>query len=268
MQEFFLTLIKAVAIQVAGIFGIFFAFGYVLSKLQERIQKKYQQSVGWKGILFTAWFGTPIHELGHIFFAKIFRHRINSISLFQPNKTTGGLGHLDHSYSKYSLYQRLGNFFIGAAPMIFGSAILTLMLYYLLPNGREIFLPLTTSVNSFPAFFNGVSKTFVRLFATANLTDWNFWLFIYLSFCLAAHIAPSKLDRKQMWSGFFWIILILIIANLIALLLKKDITQYLLEINKYLGIFFAVFTYTAIISAVHLLLATIILYPLRKLGGE
>lgn len=264
MQEFLLTLIKAVAFQTACIFGIFFLFGFILSKLQEWTQKKYQQSIGWKGILFTAWFGTPIHEFGHVFFAKIFRHRVNHISLFQPNPQTGGLGHVDHSFNKYSIYQRLGNFFIGAAPMIFGNAVLTLMLYYLLPNGREIFLPLTDSNNSIPSIISSLQETFKYLFTLTNLTAWNFWLFIYLSFCLSAHIAPSKLDRKQMWGGFFWIILLLIATNIIALLLKKDITQYLLRVNRHLGVFFAIFVYTTFISFLHFILASVVLFPFRR----
>lgn len=264
MQEFLITLAKATAMQVVGLFGIFFAFGFILSKLQEWTQKKYQQSVGWKGILFTAWFGTPIHELGHAFFAKLFRHRVNRVSLFQPNASTGGLGHVDHSYNKYSLYQRLGNFFIGAAPMIFGSAILTLMLYYLLPNGREIFLPLTNNHNSLSTTISSLQETFKYLFIPANLVAWNFWLFIYLSFCLSAHISPSKLDRKQMWGGFFWIILLLIIFNILALLFKINLTDYLLRINHYLGILIAVFAFTTIISLLHFLLASIIFFPFRR----
>lgn len=264
MQEFLLSLIKAVAMQIAGIFGIFFVFGFILSKLQDWTQKKYKQSVGWKGILFTAWFGTPIHELGHVFFAKIFRHRIGHISLFQPNKTTGGLGHVDHTFNKYSLYQRIGNFFIGAAPMIFGSVILFLMLYFLLPNGKEIFLPLANGQNSISAVISSLQETFKYLFTPANLAAWNFWLFIYLSFCLSAHIAPSKLDRKQMWSGFFWIILLLIILNILAFLFKINLTAYLLRINHYLGMFIAVFAYTTIISLLHFLLANIILFPFRR----
>lgn len=250
--------------QIAGVFGIFFAFGFILSKLQEWTQTKYRQSVGWKGILFTAWFGTPIHEFGHVFFAKLFRHHVNHVSLFAPNEATGGLGHVDHSYRKYSLYQRLGNFFIGAAPMIFGGAVLFLMLYFLLPGGKEILAPLADGRNSLPTFLSALQETLLRLFSPANLTAWNFWLFLYLSFCLSAHIAPSKLDRRQMWGGFFWLILILIAANIIALLLKKGITGYLLRVNKYFAVFVAVYLYTVIISCLHLILASIIFWPFRR----
>ncbi|MFZ2190537.1 MAG: hypothetical protein WA057_00590 [Candidatus Magasanikiibacteriota bacterium] len=263
-MDFLLSLLKSVSLQIIGILGIFFAFGFVLSKLQEWTQKNYRRSVGWKGILWTAWMGTPIHEFGHIFFAKLFRHKINRIAIFEPNEDTGELGCVDHSYKKYSLYQRLGNFFIGAGPMIFGSLFLVIMLYLLLPNGKEIFSPLTQNTSLAPAFFVSLKQTLLNLFSLENLTAWNFWLFLYVSFCIASHLAPSKPDRKGMWGGFFWIVLLLIIINIITLLFHFDITNFILKINQYLGIFTAIFTYTLLISLLHFILSGILLYPFRK----
>ncbi len=263
-MEYLLTLLKAVAFQLIGVLGIFFFFGFLLSKLQEHTQRNYHRSVGWKGILWTAWIGTPIHELGHVFFAKIFHHKINEVQIFRPNEQTGGLGHVNHSYNKHSWYQKIGNFFIGGAPMIFGSIILSLMLYYLLPNGKEIFIPLTAEVGSVLTFLNSLKITFLNLFAWENLSTWHFWLFLYISFCIASHIAPSKQDREGMWKGFVWIIILLFIVNGVAIGLGSDITGYVLGINQYLGIFVAIFSYATIISLLHLILSTIIFYPFKK----
>ena len=121
MKEFFFSVGQAALTQLIGVLGIFFLFGWLLSIIQTWTQQKYHESVGWKGILWTAWLGTPIHEVGHMVFAKLFRHRIERVALFQPNEETGDLGSVGHSFAKYSLYQRIGNFFIGAAPLIFGS---------------------------------------------------------------------------------------------------------------------------------------------------
>jgi hypothetical protein len=264
MQEFLITLGKTVVIQIIGLFGIFFVFGIILSILQKKTHQIYMQTIGWKGILWTAWIGTPIHEFGHAFFAKLFRHKIVEISVFKPNEETGELGHVEHTFKKFSLYQRIGNFFIGSAPMIFGSIFLVLMLYFLLPNGKEIFQPLQNNTSSIFIIFTSVAKTLWNLFSIENITAWNFWLFLYMSFAIASHIAPSKKDRQGMWGGLFWLILILIIINAIALYLETDITKYILAINQYLGIFIAVFTYALIISIIHYILASIILKPFRK----
>jgi len=263
MYTFFLTLLKAVVLQLLGVLGVFFALGFVLSKLQEWTQKNYMRAVGWKGILWTGWIGTPIHELGHAFFAKIFRHKVTRIALFEPNKETGELGTVEHSYSTYNLYQRIGNFFIGAAPMIFGSLFLVLMLAFLVPNGREVFAPLRET-DSLSTVLNGVWNTLTHLFNKENILEWNFWLFLYISFCIASHIAPSKEDRRGMWNGLIWIVLISLLINALTLLFGKDITQYILHVNNYLGVFIGIFVYALILSLVHFLLSVIILTPFRK----
>lgn len=258
-----LTLLKTTAIQLAGLFGIFFAFGIVLSWLQGVTQYNYRRALGWKGILFTAWFGTPFHELGHVFFAKLFRHRVIKISLFSPNESTGGLGSVDHSYNKNSLYQKIGNFFVGSAPIIFGGAVLSLMLYFLIPNGKEALTPLLQA-DSVEFYFTAIQQMFLTLFSIENLTKWNFWLFIYLSFCIVAHLAPSKEDRRGMWAGLGWIILILLCVNFVTLLVQFNITKYILRSAMYLQFLIGVFVYATAIAIVHFFLSFILLRPFSR----
>ncbi|OGH73190.1 MAG: hypothetical protein A2921_00365 [Candidatus Magasanikbacteria bacterium RIFCSPLOWO2_01_FULL_43_20b] len=261
---FLLTLFKILTIQLLAALGIFFAFGFILAKLQEKTQNNYYQTVGWKGILWTAWFGTPIHELGHVFFAKLFHHKITRVSLFKPNPETGNLGHVSHTYNKYSPYQRLGNFFVGAAPMLFGSVVLIILLYFLVPNAKEAFQPLATEQTSPLIVLISLKTTLLKLFSIANLSSWRFWLFLYLSFCVASHISPSEQDLKNMWRGFAWLIAVLIIVNLIALSVQINITRYIINLNRYLGLIFGIFTYATAISFIHLILSAIILKPFKK----
>jgi hypothetical protein len=252
IAHFFITLIQTVMIEIIAILGIFFFIGFILSKLQQATHNNYRKTIGWKGILLTAWIGTPIHELGHIFFAKIFRHKIEQVNFFKPNKHTGELGHVDHSYNKRSIYQQIGNFFIGAAPMIFGSIVLIALFYFLVPNAKEILLPLTQantplSIESFVAVKNIV----LFLFSRAHLDSPAFWIFLYISFCISAHIAPSKQDRTGMWKGFFWMILVLIICNSIPLVLGVDVLKYVSKIYASTTAVAALFLYTLIISLIH-----------------
>lgn len=260
---FFLTIFKTTIIQILGVLGSFFVLGFVHSKIQTVIQNNYNRTLGWKGILWTAWIGTPIHEFGHIFFAKIFRHKINKIALFQPNEQTGNLGHVDHSYNPHSLYQKIGNFFIGAAPMIFGSIFLVMLLYYLVPNGKEIFAPLKNYTFNFH-FFDSLILLLKNLFAHENIVAWNFWVFLYVSFAISSHMAPSKPDRSGMWNGLLWLVLLLFVTNAIALGFGKDITQYIFTITKYISIFVAIFLYAIILSLIHLLFSYALLIFKRK----
>lgn len=265
LNLFFLTLDKILAAQLVGVLGVFFVFGFLLSKIQRLTQNLYMRSLGWKGILWTAWIGTPIHEGGHYLLAKLFRHRIESVDLFKPDKESGGLGQVNHSFNPKSGYQRIGNFFIGAAPLIVGSMVLALLLKFLVPNGGEIFQVLKFSTFSFANIFASLKDIISILFNPSNFSSWKFWLFVYLSFCVCSHLAPSSEDQKGMWKGFAWLVLLLALVNSVFLLFKTDITAYILKVNQYLGFFIGVFSYALFISLLHLVAAYIFLYPLSFL---
>ena len=232
-------------------------FGFVLSRLQRWTSSNYYRSVGWKGILWTAWLGTPIHELSHVFFAWLFRHRIIKISLFKPNRETGELGHVDHSYNRLSIYQRMGSFFVGAGPMIIGPFVLTFLLYALVPNAKGVFNPLIDTFSSVSAFTTSV-VAIGKLFIVENIRSWKFWIFIYLSLCVASHLAPSRADLKTMWGGLAWIFGLVIVINAATLMLNIDLTAYVLRVNQYLGIFTAIFLYATILSVIHFIFSRFI----------
>jgi len=264
MQDFAINLLKTVGIQIFSLFGIFFVLGFMLTKLQRWTNNKYSQSVGWKGILFTAWFGTPIHEIGHVIFAKLFRHQITHISLFEPNPNTGGLGHVEHRFQTYSLYQRVGNFFIGAAPMIFGSAVLVAMLYYFVPNAKEIFSHITQTEYTLKTIFSSFSQALYTLFSFTNLKEGIFYVFLYFSFCVASHIAPSSQDLKNMWGGFTWMIVLLILVNAIPVLVGINVNQYITYSYSLIAIVIAVFLYAILISFLHFLLISLLSLVFRR----
>jgi hypothetical protein len=264
MKEFFLTLAQTVAIEIIGVFGIFFVFGYILSRLQEKTHNHYRRTIGWKGILFTGWLGTPIHECAHLLFAKLFRHRIDSVSFFSPNKQTGGLGYVNHSYRKTSLYQSIGNFFIGAAPLLLGPLVLILMLFFLVPNGHHIVSLLINMEPGLSSIVTNMIQIGTQLFQPSNMSDPRFWLFVYLSFCVVAHLAPSKQDRKAMWQGFAWLIALLAILNSIPLLIGLDPTSLVTNVFSSLHMYISIFVYAISMSVLHYLLSfALLLLPFR-----
>lgn len=263
MSSFFINLLYSVIVELVGIFGIFFVLGYILSFLTRAIQHTYLRSVGWKGILWTAWLGTPIHEFSHLIVAKLFRHQIVRVSLFAPNKETGVLGCVDHSYNPKSLWQRIGNFFIGAAPLIGGSLTLGGLLYFFVPSGKEIFtaLPSTSSVDM---LLVSIQKTLRALWNPAYLNTWKFWIFLYVSFCIASHLAPSSKDQESMWHGFFWLVMAVIVVNAIALLFHVDLTRYVGSVTRYMGMLTAFFMYAIFLSVIHLLVSRILFWIFQK----
>jgi len=260
MQEFFIALLKIVSLELVGILGIFFLLGFILAKLKHYTIAQYIDTIGWKGIYITAWFGTPVHELGHLFFAKLFRHNIVGVQFFKPNKETGGLGHVDHSYDSGSLFHNIGNFFIGAAPMIFGGIILFVLLHVLVPNAKDVFAPLNQDHTSVFSVLLATGKALLTLFSVENIQNPLFWVFLYFSFCVSSHIAPSKQDRRGMWKGLLWIVILLVLLNIVPLLLGFNVTQYVFRIYSSMSIIIAIFLYALCISFAHFLLAYGIFY--------
>ena len=149
--------------------------------------------------------------------------------------------------------------------MIWGAVILSILLYFLVPNGKEVFTPLTNEKTSLLTILSSLGKTLENLFTLENIKTWNFWVFLYVSFCIASHLAPSSEDLKNMGGGFLWLIFVVVVVNAATLLFKFDITTYVLKLNQYLGILVAIFVYALIISLLHWLVASVLLWPFRKL---
>lgn len=67
--------------------------------------------------LVLGWIGIVIHELSHLLVAVLFGHRITRVKLLNLSQNDGSLGSVSSTYNPNSLYQKMGNFFIGIAPI-------------------------------------------------------------------------------------------------------------------------------------------------------
>lgn len=108
-----------------------------LMHLQERAAGRYlAHHLGWGSVLATGWIGVPVHELSHLLMAKLFGHRIIAWRLFDPDPVSGTLGYVRHAYSRRSVWQLLGTFFIGMAPLATGALLLAGLLTWMVPGGE------------------------------------------------------------------------------------------------------------------------------------
>ncbi|HLD31892.1 MAG TPA: hypothetical protein VJB37_03290 [Patescibacteria group bacterium] len=260
-MSFLITFLILISKQIIGLFGIFFIFGALLAYFQNKTNQEYQKIFGWKGILWTAWLGTPVHELSHWLMAKIFHHRIIRLSLFSPNPHTGGLGEVQHAYDRHSFYQRLGNIFIGLSPLFIGLAGLYFLLYFLVPNGPEI-IHLIRATKIDPSEIVHILGNF---FSATNLTTWHFWLFLYLSVCLASHLSPSWEDIKNTLSSWLWLLFFLLILDTGLLFFHLDPLWLSLKFNTWIRPLFFLCGYALGLSFFHYLAVLIFLRPLSWL---
>jgi hypothetical protein len=256
--------------QLAGTLGIFFLFGLVLYALS-RLTRNLFHNAGYPALdlYVTGWIGTPVHELGHAIFCILFRHTITGMKLYTPAGGDGSLGYVRHSFDSKSIYQRVGNFFIGAGPIFAGTAVLTLLMMFLLPNGRQVTGIMTDAaiarITTSDIFFSlSAAGSFVTMMAGAvftmqNISSAGFWAFVYLSICVASHMGLSPSDIKGMGSGLLTIVIALFLFNLAATLFRIDATPFVMKINTYSARSLSLFVWAVVIAFLNFVLSYMLL---------
>jgi hypothetical protein len=225
---FIKDLLLATLAQLASLFLGIFIFGLLIHFISQLSFKSLENAFGSFGTYLVAWIGTPIHELGHALFCLIFVHRIKEIRFFRPDRNTGTMGYVYHKWNPRNPWQVLGNFFIGIGPVILGCAALFALFYFLIPGSSRVWDSIIGSVGaignnapigSYFAVFRDAAAAIVKnVFSFDNLSLWQFWVFLYVSICIASNIRLSWADIKGSFSGLGCLIVPFIILNLVLLL--------------------------------------------------
>ena len=225
---FIKDLLIATFTQMASLFAGIFIFGLLIHFISHLTFKSIEKAFWSKGTYFVAWLGTPIHELGHAFFCVVFMHKIVEIELFKPDPITGTLGYVYHKWNRSNPWQVLGNFFIGIGPVILGYVVLLAIFYFLIPNSSQVWDAISGRVSevdqnhSIEGYFTilGASAldTTRLVFTVANLASWRFWVFCYVSICVASNIRLSLSDMKGALSGFGCVVLPFLLINFLGLI--------------------------------------------------
>ena len=212
--------------QVVYIAGPFFLVGLLLHRLEAASQGRLAARFGCKSVLWTGWLGTPIHEFSHAVMCVVFRHRIKRVALFEPDAASGRLGYVSHSFDSKSVYQVVGNFFIGVAPFLGGALALFGLLWLFEPGAARQAMnadgiaSTAASGNLVEAAVQIVRHVFhvlARLVTIEHLGTLAFWAFLYLVLCVGSHLAPSPADYKGAWLGGLLLLGLILAFNVVFL---------------------------------------------------
>lgn len=233
--------------QLLLLFGPMFAIAFTMNFLSGVMERKLTRLFGMKLYLFLfAWLGTTVHESGHAIFCLIFRHKINEIRFFHPDPETGTLGYVNHSYNPKSLYQNIGNFFIGIGPIILGAIVIYLSTKFLL-HGISV-VPTNSEGHSFSGAFSQATDIFMGIFTMDNFTSWKFYLFVYIALSVGSAINLSPPDIKGAAHGFFIITLALLLLNLSTLWLGNVVESIYGFCGEFLLVFYAIMLFTMLLT--------------------
>lgn len=225
-------------LQIGFTVGLIVLFGFLIALCNKRFYANFG-NYGRAVCYITGAIGTPLHECAHALFCVIFGHKVTEIKLFQINSADGTLGYVNHSYNPKNIYHKIGNFFIGVAPIIVISAVLYLLALLLLPkfvteiNGSFRISDFVGNIgNVFSSLLNVVKSFFLCT------QTWQWWVFLIVGIFLSLHMTLSKEDIKGAISGIIFLLIAVLIVDVILGLISSNLltffTQEVLSISSYL----------------------------------
>lgn len=270
---FLLNLLIESLFNLLSITGIFIIFGFIFNLIEIKNNRLLYLSFGEKGLLITGVVGTVVHELSHLVMALIFNHKIIKVELFRPfkYKEDSVLGYVNHTYSTKSIYQQIGNFFIGIAPMIFGTLIIWILLF-IFSDSKVNELISSSDINIYLQYFQefNILKIFQSLvFNTVmilkSILSFNFKsiILIFLIYSISSHMTLSTLDLKGSFKGLIFIFFIIFLLTLLSNLLGFNNIFSSLIIFK-LTIYTSIFLSLGLIFSLFTLFVSYIIYIFKK----
>ena len=123
------------------------------------------------------------------------------------------------------------------------------MFYLFIPNSNQAWDSIlakvgevndSRSTGSYLVILSGSSFAMVRLlFTFANASSWQFWVFVYLSSCIASNVRLSLSDIKGALSGFLFIVFLFLLINFLGHIIGFGNEQSFLFIASSLGIIYS-----------------------------
>lgn len=250
---------------LASILGIFVIFGFIFNVIENKNNQLIQRALGEKIIIFTGFIGTVVHEVSHMIMALIFNHKIVKVELFRPRKykEDGILGFVRSTYNPNSIYQQIGNFFIGIAPMIFGTLTIWLLfiifsnnLYTMFLNYMNIglytnYLQSSNYSGFFDLLVHDVFLLLKTIFSFDYIFNVNHLIMLFLIYSISTHMTLSLADLKGSFKGLLVCFIVVFVITFLGKILGVSnifTSSIVFKINLYiflflmLGLFFSLLT--------------------------
>lgn len=261
-MQYLLNLLIKTGAETVYLTGVIIIAGLILEFLRNNSIRNFQRSFGMNAVMITGFIGVPVHELSHAAVALLFRHKITELKLLQRPDRNGVLGYVNHSYNPRSIYQQIGNFFIGIAPMFGGTISIIALMKIVLPEIYDKFIDILIknlsagffsikTVEGMLISYKGLLKS---IFTLRNLENPYFYLFLFVAVSIASHISLSIDDIRGASRGLAVIFIVLFVFNALGWS-KYILAIYIIRYNVLITGFFLI---TVILSLFTYLLSVLI----------
>ncbi len=262
MNSFVSTLFLNFLVQLLCTVGAILIFGRLIALLN----MLFYRSLGSHGRTMcyaTGCIGTPIHECSHALMCIIFGHRIEEMKLFQIGDEDGTLGYVSHSYNPGNWYHRIGNFFIGTAPILIGSALLMLLMFGLLPDFFGELSSVASGLKKTDDIFETLGEMLLTSFSIFTyIGSWQWWVFFLVGGMIALHMTLSRADLRGAWSGILFIAILMLVMNLILTIVGRKavaaVTQVTMSFMSMLIVDFCIFLIVLLILFIPVLIIRLV----------
>jgi hypothetical protein len=218
-------------------------FGFIIRFCKNKIEDILINDIGKVPYYAFAVIGTPVHELSHLLAALVFRHKIKRFSLFSPD-ASGRLGYVEHAYDPQSLYQRVGCFFVGIAPLLGGFLALLLLTRLFLPrfsfHAPALSAPCLVGLHDGHSAWQAVqalAKDIVNIgrgfIAQPPPLSLRTGIYLYLALGIGSHMYPSLSDFKGMVPGVLTLYILICLFDFWFRIMHVDTRPFL---EKYLAV--------------------------------
>ena len=265
--------LKLTMLASGSFFGVYAVFGLILDQM-ERLNITYIASTTGKiGIMLTGFIGTVVHEFAHYVLCLVFGHQVVEVAWFRPiqGMRDGVLGYVQHSYNPNNLYEQVGNFFIGIAPLLLGSIFILLLFRTCLPSASKRFTQQMqeqmrrlasdfTLGHIFSLIFKQAGALFRNLFTGENFRKPGFWIFMIAAYSISTHMSLSLADLQGALVGVGVIFIAIVVGCFVLALVHLPVKRCAGALVKYNAFLISIFSVALIFSAMTLLISAGLYY--------
>lgn len=211
-MEFLITKFIDTTIFLANTVGIFLIFGLLFKLLSSEIQKLEINLFGLFSYIIIYPF-VVIHELAHLIMALIFTNRITEVKLlnFSNDGTLGyvSFAKVNSNFKIRNLYQNIGDFYVGLAPIIIGSGLFLITSKFI---NNDLFKSIIKLSEKNETIFD-LLASFRNLNNLQYLFNFNLILFILIIFSISSLFLLSKSDWEGCLQGIPYLVITMFIIN-------------------------------------------------------
>jgi hypothetical protein len=182
-------------------------------------------------LLATGAIGVPIHELSHALVAALFGMKVTKIAFFKPDIHSQTLGYVEYLYNPSKLSDRIGLFFIGVSPIIFGSLCIYGLFYVTgIPNLHDFVVTSEHRSFSIEMLMHGTTNWSASLFAA--LENWRGVLIVIFALMIGTHSSPSPADLSGSLKGTF-VVLLFVTSSYVAVIMLYPYSEFVSSVMMF-----------------------------------